>query len=1511
MAELIDVTELQGEVAQHVIFVHGLGGHCHDTWQAEDDQDMFWPYWLAEDIKELSIWTVCYDDPVSHWRGSAMHLTDRALNVLERILAEPKLHSGEIILIGHSLGGLVIKQLLRTAESMALKREDASNFIKRVRRVAFLATPHFGSDLAVWGDRLRIVVFPSAATASLVRNDPNLRDLNTWYRRWSHTEKIEHLILVETKPIKKFLLVVKADSSDPGLLSDPIPIDADHFNICKPKNRTSEIYIYIRNFISRQIDSIYSTLFMEQQIQKLIDSPQKYPKELVDSEIKKQLSIIQRFRFFTGFATAEHSIRLAEDILNGEFQSASCALKSTALAWCARILSVGKNSADINELLIQAKKWGSGEEVTIAEAFINSANGKYEEGLSSLASIKTPASYSAMFFIVSNRNNASAAIEWLSNAGIEFSDFDAEGKFLFLSKLFELEHWETSIECVNALSQEDFEQSPILFYSAAMANLVQTIPQEIKASVFLQVPFAARTFPLASDKAALVFRKQAQELFYQCSLVIKELGCNKATDIVSDYSLWLELRDPEGMESGREKLKESMSKKEHSLRRLPLALQFGLSLDLEAIEQEIERETVISGGTSQNAALARFALIFTQKEPKDVIAYIDRHRIQLEKHLVKKSIRMLEIEMFVKSGLLLEAEKCFADLTSDGLSEGEINHIRRIIDESGGADPIEALKAEFKASNQLNDLVNLVNLLEEKNDWSSLCDYGSLLFERTHSLADAERLAMTLNNSHHYDELAELLRKYPEFLDQSDNLQIFWSWTLYSEGLLAESKVALEKLRVKRDHLSDRTLLVNLAIASGKWEEILLYIEQEWIHKEHREASELMTTAQLALSVNSPRAQDLIYAAAEKGENDPDILAGAYFHATRAGWEDKETVAKWLHDAVKYSGNSGPIQQMDISEFMGQLPDWNQQKMDTLQMLYEGTLPIFGVARRINKSLIDMFLLPALINPSEEDPRKYILIPAYSGVRQPLSCPHKVVGIDATALLTLASTNLLEVFGSAFEKIVIPHSTLGWLFEEKQKVSFHQPSKIREASKLRQMLSSGTLQVFNGSATIDMDLTHEVGIDLASLIAEAQVENGEDGKQVVVIRSSPVHRINTLMQEEADLSLYSSSICSCLSVVKKLKQKGQLTEAEEELAYSYLNLHDTGWPHEPEIADNAVLYLDDLAVNYLQHTGLLEKLRTAGLKAYISEREDEESNALLRYDQLSNQIHKTIDNIKSFLETGIKTGKIELGKAFHDNGKENETLEHHPTFSIFNLKKDVDAIIVDDRALNRHSYLDTGSSKISILNTLDIINALHIKDDITQSKMYEYKTALRRSGYLFVPITGDEIEYYLSASDVSNGSFVETAELKAIRENFLSIRMSHFLELPKKALWLTDILHVFRSALQAQWYSDFDETIAIARSEWLLELLDLRGWAHCQSADSSNGMALYGYGSQVNALIIAPFGMTNDIREKYWKWIEKKVLKEIQEEDPELYAWLLKEAKDLISKQMNTDFLKEQNSGDS
>ena len=366
--------------------------------------------------------------------------------------------------------------------------------------------------------------------------------------------------------------------------------------------------------------------------------------------------------------------------------------------------------------------------------------------------------------------------------------------------------------------------------------------------------------------------------------------------------------------------------------------------------------------------------------------------------------------MFSRAGLIERANECLDLLLVKGISKEEESHLRIIISKAEGTDPVEARKTQFKQSDSLNDLVSLVDELETKEDWDDLFEYSGILFERTHSIQDAERYANALSRIHRSDQLLEFLKDNTDILSQSRNLQMFYSWALYYEGAFLEARTELSKLSDDEEHPNYRALEINLCIAIGDWTSLSVIVADEYMQRDKRSGYDLIGAAQLALHVGSPHAKGLIYAAAEKAFDDAEVLAGAYFLVTSAGWEDDPEVIKWLHKAAELSGDDGPIQKMTLKDILDRKPDWDRRESETWQLLSRGEIPIFLAAQSLNKSLIYLTLFPALTNLSESDPRRRSAIPAYSGKRlpEPLNIEGTTIGMDATVLLSLSFLNLLD-----------------------------------------------------------------------------------------------------------------------------------------------------------------------------------------------------------------------------------------------------------------------------------------------------------------------------------------------------------------------------------------------------------------------------------------------------------------------------------------------------------------------
>lgn len=139
MSRLIKIAEWSGEKRGNIVFIHGLGGHPYETWQSALDASTFWPAWLAEDVKGLSVYSLGYISPPSNWIGTAMPLLDEAAHALRVLLNSEDLKTGPIAFVCHSLGGLMAKSIIRAAREQSGDR-DIADFYDRIRQVVFIAT---------------------------------------------------------------------------------------------------------------------------------------------------------------------------------------------------------------------------------------------------------------------------------------------------------------------------------------------------------------------------------------------------------------------------------------------------------------------------------------------------------------------------------------------------------------------------------------------------------------------------------------------------------------------------------------------------------------------------------------------------------------------------------------------------------------------------------------------------------------------------------------------------------------------------------------------------------------------------------------------------------------------------------------------------------------------------------------------------------------------------------------------------------------------------------------------------------------------------------------------------------------------------------------------------------------------------------------------------------------------------------------------------------------------------
>jgi pimeloyl-ACP methyl ester carboxylesterase len=241
--------------AMDVIFIHGLGGDHLETWHPRGHPEAYFPRWLAKDIEGVNVWSLDYPASATKWSSDAspMGLLVRSRNILDYLSASG-IGERPTVFIAHSLGGLLVKQLLYTADTLNIAKWRP--VLKNTKGVVFLATPHTGSALSQLASALSLLSMPTSLTKDLEKGSEYLLQLDEWFRQNARRLGIQVEAYHETEKVG-MSLVVDAISANPGVLGCvPVAVDGDHFSICKPRDQTELVYRSTIWFVRRILGEI-------------------------------------------------------------------------------------------------------------------------------------------------------------------------------------------------------------------------------------------------------------------------------------------------------------------------------------------------------------------------------------------------------------------------------------------------------------------------------------------------------------------------------------------------------------------------------------------------------------------------------------------------------------------------------------------------------------------------------------------------------------------------------------------------------------------------------------------------------------------------------------------------------------------------------------------------------------------------------------------------------------------------------------------------------------------------------------------------------------------------------------------------------------------------------------------------------------------------------------------------------------------------------------------------------
>ncbi|KAL9898205.1 uncharacterized protein ACN427_006405 isoform 2-T3 [Glossina fuscipes fuscipes] len=207
-----------------------------------------WPGdWLPLDCPGVRVMAVDYTTDSYLWRPmwknkeTRTNLIQRSREMSELLIKYRVGHGHPIVYVGHSKGGLFVKEIIVHAWESG--RPAMAPLWRSARGVFFYSVPHRGSHLASIKAPLLI---RSVELIDIEKNSKYLLDLHRRFAGLYHLGhlKIEVFSFVETALTLMSLLylrIVGVDSADPGI-GDVCGIRLDHREICKPRSRDCILY---------------------------------------------------------------------------------------------------------------------------------------------------------------------------------------------------------------------------------------------------------------------------------------------------------------------------------------------------------------------------------------------------------------------------------------------------------------------------------------------------------------------------------------------------------------------------------------------------------------------------------------------------------------------------------------------------------------------------------------------------------------------------------------------------------------------------------------------------------------------------------------------------------------------------------------------------------------------------------------------------------------------------------------------------------------------------------------------------------------------------------------------------------------------------------------------------------------------------------------------------------------------------------------------------------------------
>ncbi len=826
-----------------------------------------------------------------------------------------------------------------------------------------------------------------------------------------------------------------------------------------------------------------------------------------------------------------------------------------------------------------------------------------------------------------------------------------------------------------------------------------------------------------------------------------------------------------------------------------------------------------------------------------------------------------------------------------GDSEQLIHHLERSYAETG--DPIFLLES--------------CELMARQQNWLFVANRAESLVKELATGAALRLAAIAAYNAKRFDLCLRLLDHHRDFFSQNKlpyELRRLRASAQQALGMLPEAISEREALVHEEPTTENLLSLASLYFETGDIKGLAI-ISRQLVDKADLSAEHSLQIARLIYWEDLELATSLWRKAVS--QDLPDPFVG---EAVAAGYQlglDNEMGPLFARMAELGAKGRGGIQMGKIEDLKRLVTRQREHGMKLDEFYRNGSVPVHLISEQMNWPLVDMYHRLLVENEANPSPRGQFFLLARHGGRTLIQKFPDIVSkwnlnLDVTAFLLAAHIDILDLVEKVFKPLRIPADLIPALIAMRDRVTHHQPSRLRAFQQIIDLMDNGPLIAVKPDLPATYEntkLIDEMGEDWVGLFEKAREEGGYL-VDFLPLRKRDLTGPPSALPEDADRYLVN-----CRAVVEALWREGPLSGEEYYTALNALGEEGKKDPSRAVPRQGAVLFCRGNIPEVLTDATLLH-IVCARFKVRMERAELDRARAELKWSDgrrtLSDWISGLIDRTRRGIDNGVY-GIIPfpIDERVKSKKASPEGPEYRCLLTLLQFQpQEGDVIWTDDRSLNSYLRRDT----VPIIGVNEMLQALVSANALDVPGYYSKLSRLRAANLRFIPLQKDEILHYLHQAKVENNVVIETGELIILRRYVAACLLSRNVlqhpPMPEGApnqngeiAFIVGLGRAVMDALVELWAETNDENIREARAEWILsnlyiDHLGLFNTAGFQRSEQDvrylGALTLGAMISQAISLKSTSVGGQPSPRRNFFQWLFNRILRMRFEADPLLVA---------------------------